>query len=64
MSISVKDVSELRKATGAGMMDCKQALKESDGDFEGALDYLRKKVRRWPPSVRIVTLMRVSLLRC
>ena len=43
MSISVKDVSELRKATGAGMMDCKQALKESDGDFEGALDYLRKK---------------------
>lgn len=43
MPISVKDVSELRKATGAGMMDCKQALKESDGDFEGALDYLRKK---------------------
>jgi len=43
MSISVKDVSELRKATGAGMMDCKEALKESDGDFEGALDFLRKK---------------------
>lgn len=43
MSISVKDVSELRKATGAGMMDCKEALKESDGDFEGALEFLRKK---------------------
>ena len=43
MSISVKDVSELRKATGAGMMDCKEALKESGGDFEGALDVLRKK---------------------
>jgi elongation factor Ts len=43
MSISAKDVRELRNATGAGMMDCKQALKESDGDFEGALDYLRKK---------------------
>ncbi len=43
MSISVKDVSELRKATGAGMMDCKEALKESDGDFDGALDFLRKK---------------------
>ncbi len=43
MSISAKDVSELRKATGAGMMDCKEALKESGGDFEGALDFLRKK---------------------
>ncbi len=43
MSISAKDVSELRKATGAGMMDCKQALKESGGDLDGALDFLRKK---------------------
>lgn len=40
---SAKDVAELRKATGAGMMDCKKALQESGGDFEGALDYLRKK---------------------
>ncbi len=43
MAISAKDVSELRKATGAGMMDCKEALKESGGDYEGALDFLRKK---------------------
>lgn len=43
MSISAKDVSELRKQTGAGMMDCKEALKESGGDMEGALEYLRKK---------------------
>lgn len=43
MSISAKDVSELRKATGAGMMDCKQALQESGGDVQGALEYLRKK---------------------
>lgn len=43
MSISAKDVAELRKATGAGMMDCKKALQESNGDFDGALDYLRKK---------------------
>ena len=43
MSISAKDVSALRKATGAGMMDCKEALKESGGDFDGALDFLRKK---------------------
>lgn len=43
VTISAKDVSELRKATGAGMMDCKAALKESGGDLDGALDYLRKK---------------------
>ncbi len=43
MAISAKDVSELRKSTGAGMMDCKKALQESGGDIEGALDYLRKK---------------------
>ncbi|MGB7326034.1 MAG: translation elongation factor Ts [Rubripirellula sp.] len=42
-TISAKDVSELRKTTGAGMMDCKKALEESGGDMEGALDYLRKK---------------------
>jgi elongation factor Ts len=42
-AVSAKDVSELRKASGAGIMDCKAALKESKGDFEGALDYLRKK---------------------
>lgn len=43
MAITAKDVSELRKSTGAGMMDCKKALQESGGDLEGALDYLRKK---------------------
>ncbi|QDT10676.1 translation elongation factor Ts [Planctomycetes bacterium K23_9] len=43
MTISAKDVSELRKSTGAGMMDCKKALQESGGDLEGAMDYLRKK---------------------
>ena len=42
-TISAKDVSELRKSTGAGMMDCKDALKASGGDFDGALEYLRKK---------------------
>ena len=43
MTISAKDVSELRKSTGAGMMDCKKALQESGGDLDGAMDYLRKK---------------------
>lgn len=42
-TITAKEVSELRKATGAGMMDCKEALKESGGDFDEAMDILRKK---------------------
>jgi elongation factor Ts len=41
--ITVADVNKLRKQTGAGMMDCKKALVENDGDFEKAIDYLRKK---------------------
>ncbi len=43
MSISAKDVKELREQTGAGMMDCKKALQEADGDFEKATEILRKK---------------------
>jgi elongation factor Ts len=41
--ITAAEVNKLRKQTGAGMMDCKKALVESDGDFEKAVDYLRKK---------------------
>ena len=43
MKITAQQVNELRKATGAGMMDCKKALTESEGDMEKAIDYLRKK---------------------
>ncbi len=43
MSITAAMVSELRKQTGAGMMDCKKALKENDGDIQAAVDFLRKK---------------------
>ncbi len=43
VNISAADVKKLREMTGAGMMDCKQALAESDGDFEKAIEYLRKK---------------------
>ncbi len=42
-TITAAAVNELRKMTGAGMMDCKKALQESNGDFETAIDYLRKK---------------------
>ncbi len=43
MSIKAAQVKELRERTGAGMMDCKKALVETDGDMELALDLLRKK---------------------
>lgn len=42
-TISASEVAELRKQTGAGLMDCKKALQESGGDYDAALDYLRKK---------------------
>ncbi len=41
--ITATDVSKLRKTTGAGMMDCKKALQESDGDFNKAVEIIRKK---------------------
>lgn len=43
MSISASQVKELRELTGAGMMDCKAALAETNGDIEAAVDYLRAK---------------------
>jgi elongation factor Ts len=43
ITISATDVNKLRQQTGAGMMDCKKALMEANGDFEVAVDYLRKK---------------------
>ncbi|MCW3083442.1 MAG: Elongation factor Ts [Bacteroidetes bacterium] len=43
MAITAADVNKLRQMTGAGMMDCKKALTEADGDFEKAIDELRKK---------------------
>ncbi len=43
VTISAADVNKLRLQTGAGMMDCKKALTEANGNFEAAVDYLRKK---------------------
>ena len=43
MAITAQQVNELRKKTGAGMMDCKKALVEADGDMEKAIEILRKK---------------------
>jgi len=43
MSITAADVNKLRQMTGAGMMDCKKALTEANGDFDAAIDVLRKQ---------------------
>ncbi len=43
MAISAKDVMELRKQTDCGMMECKKALTEADGDFEKAIEILREE---------------------
>ncbi|MEP2671329.1 MAG: translation elongation factor Ts [Cyclobacteriaceae bacterium] len=43
MAITAQDVNKLRTMTGAGMMDCKKALTEADGDFDKAIEILRKK---------------------
>ncbi|MEO6851828.1 MAG: translation elongation factor Ts [Mucilaginibacter sp.] len=43
LQITASDVNKLRQETGAGMMDCKKALTETNGDFEAAKDFLRKK---------------------
>ena len=44
MAFTALDVKKLREQTGCGMMDCKKALTESDGDFDKAVEYLREKV--------------------
>lgn len=43
VTISAQDINKLRQTTGAGMMDCRKALTESNGDFEAAIDWLRKQ---------------------
>ncbi len=43
VTVTAQDINKLRQATGAGMMDCRKALTESNGDFEAAIDWLRKQ---------------------
>ena len=42
VTITAADINKLRQSTGAGMMDCRKALTETNGDFEAAIDWLRK----------------------
>src|SRR5258708_1326611 len=43
VAVTAADINKLRQMTGAGMMDCRKALTETNGDFEAAIDWLRKK---------------------
>jgi elongation factor Ts len=43
MAVTTQQIKELREATGAGILDCRKALENADGDFEKAVDYLREK---------------------
>ena len=46
IKVTAAEVNKLRKATGAGMMDCNKALVEAEGDFVKGIDVLRKKIRQ------------------
>ncbi|MFQ7335852.1 MAG: hypothetical protein ACLROW_03150 [Roseburia faecis] len=60
MAITAAMVKELREMTGAGMMDCKKALTETNGDMDAAVDVLKKAVQpRWKRS-RAESLRKVS----
>ena len=60
MAVTMADITKLRKMSGAGMMDCKKALTESDGDIEKAMEIIRKKDRLLLLSVLTVKLLKVA----
>ena len=54
------DITKLRKMTGAGMMDCKNALNDAEGDFDKAMEIIRKKDRLLLLSVQTVKLLKAA----
>ena len=61
MAVTMADITKLRKMTGAGMMDCKNALTEADGDYDKAMEIIRKD-KLLLLSVRNVRLLKVVFL--
>ena len=59
MKITASEVNKLRQATGAGMMDCKKALVEAEGDFDKAVENFVKKDKKWLLIEQIVIPQRV-----
>jgi elongation factor Ts len=65
MAITASMVKELRETTGAGMMDAKKALIETDGDFEAAIDWLRTKgLAKAAKKIRARRRRRLGCRRC
>ena len=62
MAFTAKDVQALREKTGCGMMDCKKALVETNGDMDAAVDFLREKVLHSRQRKLAVLLQRVQYL--
>lgn len=60
MAVSMADITKLRKMTGAGMMDCKNALNDAEGDFDKAMEIIRKKDRLLLLSVQTVKLLKAA----
>lgn len=63
MAVTMADIQHLRKMTGAGMMDCKNALNETDGDFDKAVEIIRKKDKQLLQNVKIVKRVKVVFLQ-
>ena len=60
MAVSMADITKLRKMTGAGMMDCKNALTEAEGDFDKAMELSVRKDKLLLLSVQNVKLLKVA----
>ena len=63
MAVTMADIQHLRKMTGAGMMDCKNALNEANGDFDKAIEIIRKKGRQLPLNAKIAKRAKVACLQ-
>ena len=59
MAVTMADITKLRKMTGAGMMDCKNALTDAEGDFDKAMKIIREKGRQLLQNVLTVRLLKV-----
>ena len=63
VKVTAAEVNKLRKTTGAGMMDCKKALVEADGNFESAIEILRKELTEsHQRELQLQLLMKIILL--
>mgnify|MGYP000284893931 FL=1 len=60
MAVSMADITKLRKMTGAGMMDCKNALNDAEGDFDKAMEIIRKKGQAVAAKRQTVKLLKVA----